>query len=248
MDTEEEINENSDDSDYVWSDKEEGEIRELVLALPALSVSERLNAAEEIRRNAVLAADLVVAAAQEAAVRGEDVGQTVDGSGERMKKKFRRTRKGKLDDAVASADGASGSSTTGAGDGELVKKPKKKGSSVLTNPPKGSPKCNICGRKFISWKAVFGHLRAHKDRGYQGFLPPPRFNAAEEGFGGTVAASSGGGGLGFGTGGLGIDLNADPVEEEEKGEETESGSGSAPKFDLNRSPPQDEEEKEDKAE
>ncbi|CAA7035690.1 unnamed protein product [Microthlaspi erraticum] len=247
MDPEEEINENSDDSDYVGSDIEEGEIREIVLALPAMSVSERLSAVadEEIRKKAVAAADLVVAAAQEAAVAGESVGQTVDGSGEKLKRKLGRPRKVKTDHAVAAADGASR-----AGEGEVTKKPRKKGSSVLTNPPKGPPRCNICRRNFGSWKAVFGHLRSHKNRGYHGFLPPPSFNAAEEGFGGTVAASSSGGGFGFGTGGLGIDLNADPVEEGEKAQETGSGSGTTPKFDLNRSPPQDgeEEEKEDKAE
>lgn len=239
--TEEEKNENSDDSGYLCSD-EEGEIREIVLALPALRLSESTNVDETIRSEAAIAAKLIVDAAEEAVQRKTD--QTVSGSGGIVGtpkgKKIVRPRV--LVEAIA---GASGSTVIGSTeDKEPVKKAKKKGSSELTNPPQGPPKCNICARSFSSWKAVFGHLRQHKDRGYQGFLPPPTFNAAEEGFGGTVAASSsGGGGFGSGTGGLGIDLNADPVEGEER-----TASGSTPKFDLNRSPPQDEEdEKDDKA-
>ncbi|CAF2146798.1 unnamed protein product [Brassica rapa] len=244
VNTEEKINENSDESDYLWSDEEEeGEMREIVLALPALSLSD----ADEItRQKAVAAADLLVAAAQEAAVtKGNMDQQGFGGSGETAKKeKSRRPRTVMLDD-LADVAGASGSkATVSAGEEEPAKKPKKKGSPKLINPPEGPPKCNVCGRSFLSWKAVFGHLRSHRDRGYSGFLPPPTFNAAVKASGGDVAASCGDGGLGLGTGGLNIDLNVDPIDEVE-----ECGTGSTPKFDLNRSPPQDEEDaKEDKAE
>ncbi|KAL0726078.1 hypothetical protein Bca4012_022171 [Brassica carinata] len=239
VNTEEKINENSDESDYFWSDEEEGEIREIVLALPALSLSESPNVDEATRQKAVAAADLLTAAAQEAAVTKGNMEQGGSG-GTASKKKARRPRMVKLDD-LADMTGASGSK---AGEEESAKKPRKKGSSELINPPDGPPKCNICGRSFPSWKAVFGHLRTHKDRGYHGYLPPPTFNAAVEASGGAVAASCGGGGIGLGTGGLHIDLNVDPIDKEE-----ETGTGSTPKFDLNRSPPQDEDEKkEDKAE
>ncbi|XP_013649554.2 uncharacterized protein LOC106354214 [Brassica napus] len=245
VNTEEKTNENSDESDYLWSDEEEeGEMREIVLALPALRLSE---VDQETRQKAVAAAGLLIAAAQEAAVtKGNMDQQGVGGSGETAKKeKARRPRTVMLDD-LADVAGASGSkATVSAGEEEPAKKPKKKGSPKLINPPEGPPKCNVCGRSFLSWKAVFGHLRVHRDRGYLGFLPPPTFNAAVEASGGDLAASSGGGGLGLGTGGLKIDLNADPIDEVK-----ECGTGSTPKFDLNRSPspPQDEEDaKEDKA-
>ncbi|KAJ4871740.1 zinc finger (C2H2 type) family protein [Raphanus sativus] len=227
VNTEEKINENSDESDYLWSDEEEeGEIREIVLALPAMSLGD---VDEATRQKAVAAADLLIAAAQEAAATKGNMEQgTV------------------ISDDLADVAGASGSkATVVAGDEEPAKKPRKKGSPKLINPPEGPPKCNVCGRSFLSWKAVFGHLRAHTDRGYFGFFPPPTFNAAVEASGGAVAASCGGRGLGLGTGGLNFDLNADPIDDEEE----ETGTGSAPKFDLNRSPPQDEDEnKEDKAE
>ncbi|KAF8101095.1 hypothetical protein N665_0210s0030 [Sinapis alba] len=227
VNTEEKINENTDESDYLWSDEEEEEqIREIVLALPALSLHPNVD--EATRQKAVAAADLLIAAAQEAAVAKGIMEQGVGGSGgTAKKKKARRPRTVKLDDL---ADVSGSKDTEVAGDEEPAKKLRKKGSSKLTNPP----------------GAVFGHLRAHRDRGYHGFFPPPTFNAAVEVSGGGVAAAScGGGGFGLGTGGLEIDLNVDPIDEE-----METGTGSAPKFDLNRSPPQDDEEeaKEDKAE
>ncbi|XP_006409266.2 uncharacterized protein LOC18026254 [Eutrema salsugineum] len=216
MVTEEEINERSDDNGYLWC-VEEGEIGEILCALPALNVSERLNMEEAGLHNVVVAAELVMAAAEEVDVsKGEmeqkvnvskgEMEQTVDAIGENTKntKLGRRSRMDELDDAA----GASGSTAIGsAGEEEPAKKAKKKGTSQLHAPPQGPPKCNICRRDFISWKAVFGHLRAaHKDHGYQSFLPSPTFNSTEEGFGVVVSASvsSAGGALGFGIGGLGI--------------------------------------------
>ncbi|KAJ0252208.1 hypothetical protein HA466_0130350 [Hirschfeldia incana] len=242
LNTEEKINENSDESDYLWSDEEEEEeLREIVLALPALSLSRSPDVDEATRQKAVAAADLLIAAAQEAPATEGNIEQGVSGSGEKAKKKrARRPRTVKLDE-LADVAGASGSkATVAAGDEEPAKKPRKRGSSKLNNPPEGPPKCNICGRSFLSWKAVFGHLRSHTDRGYFGFYPPPTFNATVEASGGAVSASGGGGGLGLGTGGLQIDLNVDPIDEEE-----ETGTGSTPKFDLNRSPPQEDEEEKD---
>lgn len=246
--------EEREDSDEQWND-EETDTREIVLGLPALSISSRIfvdsssvavveEDVEKARLNeqAVLAAGLVLAAAEEAVMKGVN-----EGSGSGGKKKSRPRTSTKTDDE---ADGSG-------------KKPKKK-SSELTHPPKGPPVCHICGRGFGSWKAVFGHMRAHKDRNYQGFLPPPTFSAAAERFsnpgrnsafaivtagGGSSAGFAGGGGSSGGGAsgceggkGSGIDLNVDPVEEVEEATE----SGYIAKFDLNKSPPKDEEE-EDKA-
>ncbi|CAL9228144.1 unnamed protein product [Arabidopsis halleri] len=252
-------------SDEQWND-EETDTREIVLGLPALSISSRIfvdsssvavveEDVEKARLNeqAVLAAGLVLAAAEEAVMKGVN-----EGSGSGGKKKSRPRKSTKTDDE---ADGSG-------------KKQKKK-SSELTHPPKGPPVCHICGRGFGSWKAVFGHMRAHKDRNYQGFLPPPTFSAAEvvsipgrnSAFaivtagggssggiavgGGSSGGSSGAGrssggfsgsvGVGGASGcesGKGIDLNVDPIEEVKEAPE----SGFIAKFDLNKSPPKDEEE------
>ncbi|CAL9228376.1 unnamed protein product [Arabidopsis halleri] len=282
---EEDIIENSDESDYLWSD-EEGDIREIVLALPALRLSESLHVDETIRNEAVAAANLIVAAVEEAAGKTDETASGIgNASGTPKSKKIGRPRV--LLEAEAAASGSTAIGTTST-EREVVKKPRRKGSTQLTHLPQGPPMCNVCGKGFASWKAVFGHLRQHKDRGYLGFLPPPTFNAAEEGFGGVATvssavgvatassavgvaiassgggvatacaaggvatsssaggvptASSGGGKLGTGTGAVEIDLNKDPIEEEDK------APGPKRKFDLNRSPPQDdEEEKNDKAE
>ncbi|XP_073030771.1 uncharacterized protein [Primulina eburnea] len=40
--------------------------------------------------------------------------------------------------------------------------------------------CPICGREFMSEKALFGHMRSHPNRGYKGVHPPPAFRADEE--------------------------------------------------------------------
>lgn len=251
--------EKEDSSDEQWSD-EESAMREIVLGLPALSISSAtfgvsiaVDEEEEARLNeqAVVAAELVIAAAEEAVMKGKSDGK---------KKKVRRQRKTmKLNN-----DDEAGGPSKG---GEAKKKPRKK-TSEFTNLPRGPPVCNVCGRAFHSWKAVFGHLRSHKDRSYRGFLPPPRFSAPIRGVmipgpnsafvrvvarggssGGVVAAGGGGGGPGGGASGgeggrgVGIVMDVDRVEEE-KQEVTESGT--AAKFDLNKSPPKDDDEEEDK--
>ncbi|XP_010432256.1 PREDICTED: uncharacterized protein LOC104716569 [Camelina sativa] len=318
-----------DESEEQCSD-DDSETREIVLGLPALSISSRvtgdiivpereenetpLNEQEEenearLNEQAVAATGLVVAAAEEASMKGKsDAGagaseyrvdeQAVAAAGLLVAAAEEAVMKGKSDECGSggkkkSEEGGSGGKkksrprtstqtddeADGVSKGE-AKKPKRKGSE-LTNPPKGPPICHICGRGFGSWKAVFGHMRAHKDRNYQGFLPPPTFSAAAEDFtipgkssafslvtaggGSFVAIASGGGSSGGfasgvgssvgivsgGAGGApggeggrdgGIDLNVKVVEYTEAA----SGSGTAAKFDLNKSPPKEDEE-EDKA-
>ncbi|KAJ0252205.1 zinc finger protein [Hirschfeldia incana] len=265
--------ERKDSSDEQCSD-EEFAMREIVLGLPALSitsgtfgVSIAVDENEEARLNeqAVVAAELVIAAAEEAVMKEKSDGK---------KKKVRRPRKTmKLND-----DEAGGSSK--GGEEATTKKPRRR-TSEFTNLPRGPPVCNVCGRAFNSWKAVFGHLRSHKDRNYRGFLPPPKFTAPTRGVppkftaptrgvmipgpnsafvrvvarggssggvvtGGAVVASGGGGvGATGGEGGRGsgIDMNVDAVEE---GNQEVTESGTVAKFDLNKSPPKDDEDEEEK--
>ncbi|XP_054808766.1 uncharacterized protein LOC129310892 [Prosopis cineraria] len=115
----------------------------------------------------------------------------------------------------------------------------KRKASQLSDPPPWPPKCNECGKEFPSWKAAFGHMRAHPDRDYRGFFKPPTSSSSssptrqrvrlgdninrgvEQGGGEIKRASSA-----SGTRGVGFDLNQPMMEEVEEESNSEAAERS----------------------
>lgn len=54
------------------------------------------------------------------------------------------------------------------------------GGNPPVQPPNNEGSCSLCGKVFLTPKALFGHMRSHQGRGWKGARPPPTFNAEEE--------------------------------------------------------------------
>ncbi|XP_010548856.1 PREDICTED: uncharacterized protein LOC104820184 [Tarenaya hassleriana] len=224
-----------DDKEVEIEDEgEEAMMREIVLGLPTLRLHDDFwdnpdQDDDNPDKDKPPVGNVVVAVGEEEAVidKGRGENEKMKASGSESKK---RSKKPKVDGAGASGSGSA-----------------KKRAPELIDPPAGPPVCPYCHRVFGSWKAVFGHLRAHKERQHHGFLPPPRFSAAAEGIiigcsgndgdrsvSVIVAASDLGGGSGNGDGkGLDFDLNVMPNEDSE---ENIVPNLKPKSFDLNKSP------------
>lgn len=74
-----------------------------------------------------------------------------------------------------------------------AQRPKRMNRSEREEAEKITQPCSECGRRFWSWKALFGHMRCHPDRPWRGIEPPPEFpRRGPELLSGRASSSEGG--------------------------------------------------------
>ncbi|KAJ6928377.1 hypothetical protein NC652_012469 [Populus alba x Populus x berolinensis] len=138
----------------------------------------------------------------------------------------------------------------------------KKAKAEMDINPDSEPTCSTCGRTFASWKAVFGHMRAHPDRGWRGAFPPPQWSPEKPndqqgdqnalrsqlaprllnlaiGTLNQMKQDRGHEASGSSTNRRNFDLNTEPPRESESNSGSSSPPSSGNRFDLNKPPKAD---------